>query len=473
MHRIVVLSSNRRPASAHDALHPEGDCVTAGSAHARRILGAAALFHLVIAVLLCIAARSHLAPGVIRDNGVINAIGLDGHEYAANAARLTATLRAGGIASWAHTPALPHERALSLTFLVLAPVFGFTTLAAEPLNLACYLLIVMLAYAITRELASPRAATAAAAVVGCWPSLLLHTTQFLKDPLFIAGALLLVFLVLTWLTRNYDRAAAARAAAVMLCAIVLLLLIRSKFAIVVVAIAGFGLLLLIVTMAAERRMRVWNLVCAIATLMIGVLMLGASMRGMSRTKQFPAVVRGESKTAQSGVNVPTVITWRERGGFVDEAAVALGSKREQFNLSNQLGASGIDDAVEIRSTSDVMRYLPRAAAIGLWAPFPRMWLQRGRAVGSGGRLVSAAETLAMYAFELLALCAVVIPPRRVPAALLLLVATFGVTMLALVVSNVGTLYRFRYSFWIVFIAGGIAGLEKLRAACVARRTAMT
>jgi hypothetical protein len=77
--------------------------------------------------------------------------------------------------------------------------------------------------------------------------------------------------------------------------------------------------------------------------------------------------------------------------------------------------------------------------------------------------LAAVETAAMYVFELLAVVAVVLPPRRLPALLLVGIAAAGVTTLGMIVSNVGTIYRFRYSFWILLIVAGVAGAEKLLA----------
>ena len=44
-------------------------------------------------------------------------------------------------------------------------------------------------------------------------------------------------------------------------------------------------------------------------------------------------------------------------------------------------ASNIDTDVRLESWREVIRYLPRAAEIGLLAPFPNMWLASGAQVG--------------------------------------------------------------------------------------------
>jgi hypothetical protein len=144
-------------------------------------------------------------------------------------------------------------------------------------------------------------------------------------------------------------------------------------------------------------------------------------------------------------------------------ALRVGSVRYRFTAIYSESGSNIDSDVRFRHLGDLLKYLPRAFEIGLWAPFPRTWGDAGRRVGSTGRLLSGAETLAMYVFELLALVAVFRPPRRLAAWLLLSVSTFGVTLLGLVVPNVGALYRFRYAFWLLLIILGAKGFDAVHA----------
>jgi len=70
----------------------------------------------------------------------------------------------------------------------------------------------------------------------------------------------------------------------------------------------------------------------------------------------------------------------------------------------------------------------------------------------------------MYLIELLALAAVFYRPHRLGALLLLSISAFGVTLLGLVVPNIGALYRFRYIFWVLLIILGAKSLEALHAA---------
>jgi hypothetical protein len=419
-------------------------------------VAAVALLHVVIVVLVFAAGRMQLAPRFLDGDGIVP--GSDSITYQHDARQLAVTLRQAGFGAWRHTAALVHVRLLSLVLALFPALSGYGILAAEPLNLVCYLAVISVTFAIGRETGSTRSGLVAAAMIALWPTFVFHTTQFLKDPLFIAGALALVFIVVTWLTRTYDWRAAAGAGMAMSLAAVMLFLIRAKFVAVIVALIVLGAVLLLARQLVEKRLYLWNAVCALATLAVATLMLSQATRAYEKVKVYPSPDRGEPKSIAAATRVPAIVVWR-RGA--DPVSLALGSVRARYIASDRAAASGIDDDVNIESASDLVAYAPRAAEIGLWAPFPNLWFQPGLRSGKGGRLIAGAETFVIYLLELLTIPAVLLRPRRAPALLLLLFALLGVTMLGLVVTNIGTLYRFRYSFWILLIVTGVSGGRKL------------
>jgi len=421
-----------------------------------RLVAAAALLHVMIVVLVFAAGRMQLAPRFIDGDGIVP--GSDSVIYQHDAWQLATTLRQGGFTAWRQTATPVHVRLLSLVLALFPALSGCGILAAEPLNLLCYLAIVGFTFAIGRETGSTRSGLVAAGVIALWPTFVLHTTQFLKDPLFIAGALALIFIVVTWLTRTYDWRASAGAGMAMSLAAVLLFLIRARFVVVILALIVLGAGFLLARQLVEKRVYVWNVVCALVTLAVALLLLSQSTHTYEKVKRYPSPDRGEPKSSSGGTRVPTIVTWR-RGS--DRVGIAVGSVRARYIASDRAAASGIDDNVNIENAADLTAYTPRAAAIGLWAPFPNLWFQSGLRSGRGGRLIAGAETLVIYLLELLTIPAVLLRPRRAPALLLLLFALLGVTMLGLVVTNIGTLYRFRYSFWILIIVTGISGGWKL------------
>jgi hypothetical protein len=135
--------------------------------------------------------------------------------------------------------------------------------------------------------------------------------------------------------------------------------------------------------------------------------------------------------------------------------------RARFKTEYPNAGSNIDTEVQFNSMSDVIRYLPRAMVIGFFAPFPGMWFQAGELVGFQGRLLSGMETLLMYVVELLALFGLWHSRRRLAVWLLASVAILCLTAFGLIVLNVATLYRMRYTFWMLLIILGAHGAVSL------------
>ena len=109
----------------------------------------------------------------------------------------------------------------------------------------------------------------------------------------------------------------------------------------------------------------------------------------------------------------------------------------------------------------LVRYAPRAIIIGLFAPFPNMWLAVGEHVGRLGKLLADFETLLIYFME--SLCVVGVWQRRRLFAswLLLFTAVLGCGAVAMVMVNVGSIYRLRYSFWMLIVVLGSGALVRL------------
>lgn len=451
---------------------------SAFAAKARRLLAAAALLHVGLAVALFWAGRAQVAPGLIDRDGIVASYAFDSYVYQSRAARLVAVLKQQGFRAWATESAPPHIKLISVEFALLGPLFGYGTLSAEPLNLLCYLAILALVLALGREVGGPKVGLISACVVALWPTLLLHTLQILKDPLFIAGALTLLLCVVTWLTRTYDRRSAVAVGALITVTALLLIFVRHNLGPAIIALVLIGLVLLIIRQLREGRLLFWNMAGPFLLLLAaGASLLFSMTSPKQRLKHYPADQSGQPKAAiMTETLVPTVVSYRPHVHYpgngplpfantllaaADDAAQRVSSFRSRFAASYPVVGSGVDNTIEFGDFKELVLYLPRAFEIGFWSPFPETWAASGRRVGNAGKLLSGAETLVIYVCQLLALAAVWRGPRRLASWLLLLVTTCGMTALGLMVPNVGALYRFRYTFWILLIILGAKGCEKV------------
>jgi len=398
-------------------------------------------------------------PTMIDSNGVGISFAIDSVWNRYDAAVLAQVLSRRGLIDWIAYPAPFHTKFYSLSFAIFDHWSDFSVLSAEPANLLFYFLILALVFKIGEEVCDRRSGILAAGIVALWPSFFLHTTQFLREPQFIAAILALTLVSVCWLTRDYSPRQALAVTAMGAFALAFIWLIRAEMWDVAIAIVLIGAGLLILRQLRERRILASNLL-GVALLIIPMAIIPHALpRFLSARVQSRALVEpAEAQPGVIGTQLPTRIRLiRQRSVGVYTTA---GS-----NIDNDLGFT---------STGDIVRYLPRAAAIGLFAPFPNMWFVRGAEVGRAGRLLSGVETALIYAIEMLAVVGLWRRRRRLSAWLLVMVCVLGSTALGLVVANVSIIYRLRYAFFmLIIVLGSHGGLQILSALASKKQTRAT
>lgn len=161
---------------------------------------------------------------------------------------------------------------------------------------------------------------------------------------------------------------------------------------------------------------------------------------------------------------PTCVTWKQSPPvpLIDGQLAALACLREGFRTGYPEAGSNIDTEVTFTNVTDIFNYLPRALQISLFAPFPDSWLSVAQSPGGGFmRLIACAEMLVLYG----ALIGWLWLPwfSRHDRGVLLAVLGFSMTaalIYALVICNVGTLYRMRYPVMFVWIGLGLIGWQR-------------
>ncbi len=441
----------------------------------RRLLFGAALLHVILAVCLFAAGRAQIAPSLIDRDGIMPSFAFDSYEYREKALRLNNVFNQNGIKAWMSERESLHTKLLSIEFAVLGPLFGNTTLVAEPFNLLTYLAVLILVFAIAGELGINRN-YAAAAAVGLLPTFLLHTLQFLKDASFIAGVLFILLCITHCLTRSYNLRRAAAMTLFLIAAMSLVLLIRFNFAVGFLFILSTGFVFLLVRQLIEKRALYWNTACLLTLIVLSAtLIFSGKVRRIETAKRFPPAQTGRLKASGNAeLQIPSTAisnaSFDVDGDNVfpaaqpffaaaDNLSFKVGSLRSRFAASYPEAGSGIDETMEIKDFGDFVAYLPRAFEIGMFAPFPASWLTAGQRTGNVGKLISGMEMIAVYACQALILFTFFLGKRRLAAGFLLTTALLSVTGLGLIIPNVGAIYRFRYTFWILLIILAVRGLE--------------
>jgi len=435
---------SQMPGSDHDAL----------SRPTRRILQpkflliAAAIWHISVAIGVFTVGKYQLLPSQFYPNG-IGKFAADGLLYQDQCGELRAILRSEGVKAWATWPTQLHVRLYSLPFAAMPQSVSFNILTIEPLNLIYYLTILFFVFAIARRIFDQRAGLFAAVIVGLWPSFLLHTTQLLRDPLLILSVLVLAWSVVEVLERNvaWQRGLALGIAAV--AAIVSIRIVRLPMWYVLCAAILAAILLMIWSAVLHKHVSSGAVIFALLIVTAAAITPRFSFRNQQELRAPRLLTPEEIQKLPVG---DQITVRREAWKYTQDT---------EGNVHAAEDGSRIDQDVQLHSAGDIVRHVPRGIVIGLFAPFPNMWLRAGYQVGSGGRIISGFETILTYVIECLALFGLWRARKNLSAWFLMLFAAFGVVGLGLVVTNIGALYRLRYPFWVLLVIVGAGGATSL------------
>lgn len=463
----------------------------------RKLLLAAAIFHVLMTCSVYAVGRFHILPNLFTENGIL--IGSDNGAYIQYLQACKELYQKEGLSGWLGYAGGMHIKFYAPSYILFSGITGRNIISLEPPNLLCYLVILTMVFKLGKDIFDRRVGVLAATLIAEWPSFLLHTTQIFRDPLFIAALLLAIWIVIDWLKHHFSWRQSFRVMAVGVLAVIILLLVRENMWELSVGIIVLGLCFLLLRQITEHRLLPANTVAAIVIIVFSFAMPHDFKRGHVRDYWFVNLLKGNSLQGYT-----SEVMTEARDDLPQEIsntapAEPLNAEEEDRRLNEIIAArerneqaqvdrtsfwviipwrlwviryciargygytdSNIDPDVEFKNFWDVIRYTPRALSIGLFAPFPNMWLTAG-SMGKSARVVSGLETLLMYIIEALAVFAVWRSRKRLAVWYLVAVALAGVTLQAMVISNLGALYRMRYAFWMLIIIIGVEGLMTLLA----------
>ena len=411
----------------------------------RWLLVAGAL-HVALTTTIFLVGHFQLLPTVFDQNGIGLTFAIDGATYRRLASEMATHAQTYGISSWLDFKSPLHARLYSITFAIFGRLMGHNILAAEPLNLFYYLATLAVIYLLGREIFNERAGLLAAAIVGLWPSFVLHSTQLIRDPLAVLCLLSLVLVLTLLLNRDFawHRGLLLGFAGALL--VTVFWLARGNMWNAVVVSVGLTLILLLFRTVRERKFRTGN----IASLFLIILTM------LFVPSRLESTTLAGYRAPATPLAIPSASQPAPAEGIWTRAVKQIGDRRAGFRFYTAQ-ESNIGADVQFTSFSDVVRFIPRAAIVGFLAPFPRMWFETGT-YGVAGRLLTGAETFAMYFLYLSVGVCVWRERRRLAMWLVFLTATAGLIGLGLVVVNAGALYRLRYVFWIMLIVLAAQGI---------------
>jgi hypothetical protein len=417
--------------------------------NAARYLLLAGAIHVAFTITIFLIGHFQLLPATFDRNGIGLTFAIDGAIYRTLASDMAVGLRRFGFDWWLQVQSPLHCRLYSLAFVTFGKFLGHSILGAEPLNLFYYLAILSCVYFLGREVFNPRTGLLAAAIVGVWPSFLLHSTQLIRDPLSILCFLGLMIVFVLLLGRDFGWRQTLGLGIGGAGLVILLWLARGNMWNVVLAAVALALLMLVYRTIRERKFLAGNtaviLLILVTALLVPTRLESTTLPGLT-IPVTPLAIPSSDQPARSESIWTSVL--RE-----------FATRRAGFRAYNSRG-SDIDSDVQFSGAGDILRYVPRAIVVGFFAPFPRMWVQSG-SFGQATRLLSGMEMVVMYVLYFGVAYCLWRERRNSKMWLLFLVATVGVVALGLIVVNAGALYRIRYVFWIILILIGSRGLTRV------------
>lgn len=367
-----------------------------------------------------------------------------------------------------------------LTYIKIHSLFyyflGDSPMSLLPWSVFLYTVAVLMAFSVGRTLFNEKTAFWTAIVVGLFPSFLIYSTQSGKDVFYIVGQLFLLNAMVAWTERDLN---AKRVAFIILTSALgfgMMRLIR-PYMVQVMVVFWVGALGIGLYEGFRRKRKMTGIlsVCIVALVAFGAVsrldrygwtfffwdwLRGKNLLRVEDPKGDVArcIARNEGNDGyclagcEDRNNGATPFCW----------LMMIEHTRWKFRKTSPTGGSNIDQDVMLRSPGDILRYAPRALQIGLTAPFPGGWLTAGKTSGRWGALLAGLETGLMYIATLLAAVCVWMERRKPGVWLIAVLVICGLTLLGLVVVNLGALYRHRYIFWFMIVLLAVQGAFRLR-----------
>lgn len=267
------------------------------------------------------------------------------------------------------------------------------------------------------------------------PSVLLHSTQLLRDPFYMAFQLWWLSYWLRFLSCR-EHLAFLKHCFPFLVVSTLLWASRERFWVLAQVMSlgiWLGAIVLVVGGLRPKKCLLW------VSFVILLFHAGSLQRAYQRWSGFALEQNIEQQDSHGAIQAKAFRYFYK-----------VARLRHDFNKSYDQ-ASNLDTHVDFASDAEVLAYVPRAIALGFLSPFPTAWFEEGGKTGVWGRRVAAFE----MCFMMLVMLQVLWYVLRGVGAWGLLLPMWAIlaqcVALGLVISNGGALYRMRYSAWLLLL----------------------
>ena len=304
------------------------------------------------------------------------------------------------------------------------------------------------------------------------PSILISSTQLLRDPFFILG---ICFMCYGWaiLKKNKNNLGIV----LILIGSVFFISMRPYFSFVLFAVFFFYSIKLIL----NKEISISTISLLIVPLFI-FMQLGLENRYLTSFFQNfeiqnnsnkgenildPLLIQNNSNKGENILdplpiqngNIKSAVFWQTVTSIPNFLTDKLSAMRYGFINVNKGAGSKIDSDKPYNSFVDAILYFPRVVQVAFLSPFPSHWIKTGKETGRIGRTLSGLEMLSWYFIILGFLYIVFTKPLVIePLLPIIMLSVFVIILLGYVVPNIGAIYRMRQGFMIPFYMVGVYGI---------------
>ncbi|OGR89164.1 MAG: hypothetical protein A2992_09880 [Elusimicrobia bacterium RIFCSPLOWO2_01_FULL_59_12] len=427
-------------------------------------LAGLAVFHIVFSLTVGAIGLSSWFPDLHNDRGIWN-FALDSNLYETRIIALADVIQGQGWLAWFSYPAWIHEKLYSIPY----HLFGHSILNAVWINTPLYALTLWLVYKLASSLFDEKIGAWAMLGIALLPSYLMQSTQYLRDSLLIPGQLAFLYGWVTLRARELSWRRTASGSAWVAGGFIFIWALKFYIAPFYILL-GMAFLFVFLWQGLTHRASMRPFLASFALLGLCLTLQKKSelvnvYLVTQRENQSTPAHRETFSLSHSNVEDPSgnqdvkdPLKNKDSTGFstssrnvLNTQAAIIAGLRNNFRFSYPNSGSNIDTHIAFHNLSDMMFYTPRALWIGLAAPFPSMWFVEGKQTGRIGRMLAGMEMSLMYLMLGLAVLGLWKEKGNPVLWLLFGFVVAGVTLHALVITNIGCLYRFRYIYWFVMI----------------------
>ncbi len=421
-------------------------------------------FHIFVSVIFSLVAYSSIASHLHDGNGLWN-FAKDSTLYHKEAIHLVQLINESHWLEW--WKLYPYHLNVKLISLIYWVTGYSLPIMFELINSLMWVISIVAIYASSRLLFQKSYITHIfTALFFFQPSLLMSSTQLLRDPILIAGLSLLCY---AWIDL-YKNKTTWKNILLIYFGFLFILTMRSYL------IDIFVIVFVLYFVWALFRRQI-NLI-SIFLILLPMFILQFTYEhgytvGLSPIKMDSKVgliaLDDNVKTALDD-NVKTALDDSAKStNFLDVVSARAGRLRTGFYNVNLASGSKIDTNISFENFTNVIKYFPRAVQVGFLSPFPSQWIEKGKETGYIGRVISGIETIVWYTiifgFIFLIIKDISVLESLAP---LLILAIVVIVLLGYIVPNIGAIYRMRQGFMIPFFIFGVYGVQMMTYAFLAR-----